>query len=284
MLAVTCLAMGRVASATRPDLPAANARLTPVAVPVFGLNPRAFLPIVLDSSKSGTRLPGSILPSDAQCAARVRAKPENKSTNLVYNAATGHQQLADDFFGGSDPRANSEIAPRVTGHFTGTTDMILQWAACKWGIDEDIVRAQAAVESWWRQSALGDWSTSPDRCPPGHGLGADDPASHPDECPESWGLFQIRYPYHLSAWPGTADSSAFNADTAFAIWRACFEGYEWWLNQVERGADYGPGDTWGCVGRWYSGRWHTPEADTYIDKVKSYRDSRIWEQPHFQDY
>ena len=48
--------------------------------------------------------------------------------------------LATDIFGGSDPRANTEIAARVTGNFTGTTDMILQWAACKWGIDEDIVR------------------------------------------------------------------------------------------------------------------------------------------------
>jgi autotransporter family porin len=275
IVVAVCLALGQVADATRPDLFPGQVAATPV--PVFGLSPRTFLPIVLRSPRLATLPPGSALPTDAQCAVRVKAKPENKSINLNYNTTVGHQQLAGDFFGGSDPRANAEIAPRVTGHFTGTTNMILQWAACKWGMDEDIVRAQAAVESWWRQSALGDWGTDPDHCPPGHGLGVDDPISHPGECPESWGLLQTRYPYQISAWPGMADSSAFNVDTAFAIWRACFEGYEWWLNQVERGADYGPGDAWGCLGRWYSGRWHTPEAETYIDKVKSYRDSRIWE-------
>ena len=28
---------------------------------------------------------------------------------------------------------------QVTGNYTGTTDEILQWVACKWGIDEDVV-------------------------------------------------------------------------------------------------------------------------------------------------
>ena len=45
---------------------------------------------------------------------------------------------------------------RVDGNFTGTTDEILQWGACKWGFDEDLVRAVAVVESWWRQSTVGD--------------------------------------------------------------------------------------------------------------------------------
>ena len=31
----------------------------------------------------------------------------------------------------------------VDGDFAGTTDQLIQWAACKWGIDEDIVRAPA---------------------------------------------------------------------------------------------------------------------------------------------
>jgi hypothetical protein len=39
---------------------------------------------------------------------------------------------------------------------TGTTREILRWAACKWGIDQSIVFAQAAVESWWRQTTMGD--------------------------------------------------------------------------------------------------------------------------------
>ena len=42
---------------------------------------------------------------------------------------------------------------RVDGNFTGTTDEILQWGACKWGFDEDLVRAIAATETWWKQPA-----------------------------------------------------------------------------------------------------------------------------------
>ena len=53
------------------------------------------------------------------------------------------------------------LAPRINGDFTGTTEEILRWAACKWGIGQDIVFAQAAVESWWRQDNLGDWGTRP---------------------------------------------------------------------------------------------------------------------------
>ena len=278
VLTLSVAAMTGAALAARPN--SASPATTPV--PVFGLKPVVFLPAVLGPSHFMALTPGSALPSDAVCAARVRQKSENKRVNAVYNTTTGHQRLGDDLFSGSDPRADTEIAVRVTGNFSGTTDMILQWAACKWGIDEDIVRAQAAIESWSRQSAKGDWGTDPDRCPPGHGPGVDDP-NRPDQCPESWGLLQARFPYERSAWPGIADSTAFNADTAYAIWRACFEGYEVWLNQVPRGRDYAPGDVWGCVGRWYAGRWHTPEAEVYINKVKSYLDRRIWESPDFQE-
>lgn len=267
-------------SATLKNPSAPPAVITPVPVPVFGMRPRVFLPLTSSSARFAILPPGSALPSDAECAARVKRQPENKRMNVSYNAVPGNQQLG---LGGSDLRANTEIAIRVTGNFTGTTDEVLQWAACKWGVDPDIVRAQAAVESWWRQSAKGDWDTDPDRCPPGHGLGGDDPVYHPGECPESWGLFQARYLYHQSAWPGVADSSAFNADTACAIWRACYEGYEGWLNGVERGQTYGSGDVWGCVGRWYAGRWHTALAEAYIARVKDYMNNRIWEQPFFQE-
>ncbi len=201
--------------------------------------------------------------------------------NATYDATVGGQGIPASFFPTSDdPRAGTVIAARVDGNFTGTTDEILQWAACKWGIDEDVVRAQAAVESWWRQTTLGDWGTDPTQCPPGHGLGAD---GAPGQCPQSWGILQNRWPYEQSSWPGIAQSTAFNADTAYGIWRACFEGYELWLNTVPRGQNYAAGDQWGCVGRWYAGRWHTAAADGYVAKVQSYLSQRIWEQPNFQE-
>ena len=91
------------------------------------------------------------------------------------------------------------LAPRIDGDFTGTTSEILRWAACKWGINQNVVFAQAAVESWWQQSTLGDWGTDASACPPGHGLGAD---GKPGQCPQSYGILQNRYPYEQASWPG----------------------------------------------------------------------------------
>ena len=73
-----------------------------------------------------------------------------------------------------------------------------------------------------------------------------------------------------------------NADTAYAIWRSCYDGYETWLNTVQRGSQYQKGHVWGCVGRWFAGRWMTAPALQYIAKVKQYESERIWETPDFQ--
>ena len=125
--------------------------------------------------------PGAALPSGAQCARWVRARPiaENKGMNRAYNRAKG-EPVGPRFLAGDAPQADRLIAPRINGNFTGTTREILRWAACKWGIDQDIVFAQAAVESWWRQTTLGDWESS--GCPPGHGPGVD---GKPGLCPQS---------------------------------------------------------------------------------------------------
>jgi autotransporter family porin len=74
-----------------------------------------------------------------------------------------------------------------------------------------------------------------------------------------------------------------NADTAYAVWRTCFEGYEAWLNEVDRGRQYGAGDAWGCIGRWFAGRWYTSAANTYIADVKGILSQRTWQQPGFQE-
>jgi autotransporter family porin len=227
----------------------------------------------------GTLPPGTRLPTDAQCAAAVKPRPETTPANKPFNARRGRQRLARNFFTSGDKRANRDIAARVTGNFVGTTDEIIQWAACKWGIDEDIVRAQVAVESKWQQLSLGDWHTNPERCPPGHRPGVD---GRRGQCPESWGLMQVKYRFYRSAWPGSARSTAFNLDTAYAVWRACYEGYEWWLNDVEHGKDYAAGDVWGCIGRWYSGRWHTAPAIKYIQQVQQNLATRLWEQASFR--
>jgi autotransporter family porin len=262
-----------LSSPPQPELSASAS-----AAPVASARPSAQPPAAPVHFK--TLPPGSKLPGDSQCAAWVRTKPykENKHSNATANATTGHK-VDGSLFSGDSAAAANKMAPRISGGFTGTTQMILRWTACKWGIDEDIVYAQAAIESWWRQDTLGDWGTDANACPPGHGLGADGRAG---QCPQSFGVLQDRWPYMKQGWPGYARSTAMAADVAYAFWRTCFEGYETWLNTVERGQAYKAGDAWGCVGRWFSGRWHTSAADGYVARVKDYLAQRIWTTADFQ--
>lgn len=271
-------------TAPGPKKPAAKAQTTrpASATPAAGSTSQGRTAASVGPSHFGTLGPGASLPSGSQCAVWVRGRPipERKAANRTANHTTGQHvgTLFDP--GATDPRANSRIAARIDGGFTGTTQEILRWTACKWGIDENLVYAQAAVESWWRQSTEGDWAGDASACAPRHGLGADGRAG---QCPQSFGILQNRYPFERSTWPGIQRSTAMNADTAYAIWRACFEGYEHWLNDVERGRQYAAGDAMGCMGRWFAGRWHTTAADQYVAKVKGYLDQRIWETPDFQE-
>jgi autotransporter family porin len=208
---------------------------------------------------------GGSLPSDAACAGAVRrGGAEIRPGNTGYNATTW--------------AANSGTYPRATGNFTGTTDEVIQWAACKWGFDEDTLRAQVAKESYWTQTNLGDWTSNAANCAPGHPIGAD---GRGGQCPESVGLMQVRTAYFRDAIDGSLRSSAYNLDVALNAWRKCYEGEDTWLNTVERGRAYGAGDAWGCIGKWFSGRWYTADATSYIAAVQGYLSQRIWENPGF---
>lgn len=224
--------------------------------------------------------PGAKLPSSAECARLVNASPspEIRPANGRVNHTRGQHVPPTGFFPQGDSSQVESLAPLINGNFTGTTEDILRWAACKWGIDQDVVFAQAAVESAWQQGYLGDWTTDATRCPPGHGLGAD---GVPGQCPESYGILQNNYPFEEAAWPGIATSTAMNADVTYAIWRSCYNGDEIWLNNEPSGRPYSAGDLWGCVGRWFAGSWYTPAAGRYISRVKEYLSERIWLRPAF---
>jgi autotransporter family porin len=156
---------------------------------------------------------------------------------------------------------------QVTGRYTGTTDQILRWAACRWGIAPDLLRAVALQESDWRQGAVGD-------------AGA------------SFGIMQVKdhYPDGSPAWggyPATSTATALNADFYAAYIRSCFDGDfadggDWLYHgrtiaQViaAHDSDYA---IWGCVGSWYSGEWYDPGAQAYIRAVKARLAARAWER------
>ena len=157
-------------------------------------------------------------------------------------------------------RATSDMqyAEHVDGRFRGTTDEIIQWAAIKWGFPRRVLRAVAVVESWWRMSTVGDNG-------------------------DSFGIFQVRRPYHcLGKCRIARRYTAWNADYYGGILRSYFDGNEKWLNTVERGREYEPGDLWGSAGAWFAGRWWTAPAKDYIREVKSRLRERTWTRPFFR--
>ncbi len=215
------------------------------------------------TGKFTTLPPGSPLPSEGECAARVRQsswepRPDNYAANHTNVYAQGYR-LTGSYL------ARSGYEGRVTGNFSGTTDEIIQWAACKWGFDEDTVRAQAVQESYWHQSQLGDCNSTTQ--PQTHGC-------------SSVGILQVKGadipPTHPGTWPYAYQSTAFNLDYALAVRRACFEGKETWL-----GNGYHAGDTWGCIGRLFSGRWYDQGAVDYIKSVQTHYTNKVWLKPGF---
>ncbi len=225
--------------------------------------------------------PGAVLPGERECAARVHQsawEPRSDNTTANHSVPTSQQvaQLAP--WGpaiGVDSKADA-LRRQITGNFTGTTNEIIQWVACKWGIDENIVRAEAIAESYWHQDQRGDYTNNRADCPPGTWDGSG--------CYQSYGLLQLKYSVFQSTWPMSRDDTAFNAEYVYAVIRTCYEGWTTYLADFPPVAGYPPyhaGDIWGCLGRWYSGRWYSQGAINYINTVKNDLAAKAWLQAGF---
>lgn len=220
--------------------------------------------------------PSSPLQSEAQCSTRVRRSSwEPRSENYTPNhRVPSPQQIAALTPWGPAlglSAASDTIRKQITGNFVGTTDEILQWVACKWGIDENIVRAEAVVETEWVQNQRGDLTNDRSVCPPDTWDGT--------SCYQSYGILQIKYTYSHSTWPMSRDDTAFNADYTYAYIRNCFEGGETYLYERTPKPGYQryhPGDIWGCIGMWFSGSWYDQDALGYIAKVKYALTNEEW--------
>ena len=211
---------------------------------------------VPDGPKSTFRPPFSPVLSDAEAAARVTPSgPEVRPGNTARNNTVPTAEQLDDFRRTNDTLYEPH-KQLVTGNFRGTTDEIIQWAAWKWGIDEDVFRAQAVQETWWDTNVAGDGG-------------------------ESFGLFQIKRTVHFGTYPLSVDSTAFNADYTGALFRWYYDGHATWVMDVEHGKDYEPGDAWGAIGAHFAGRWYAGGAEEYIAKVRQHEADRTWEQPYF---
>jgi hypothetical protein len=210
-----------------------------------------------------TRPPGSALPSGAQCATLVRRqawepRPQNATANQTVGVPYSSWSQSGTEPGGYE--VATAHTQRIDGNFTGTTDEIIQWGACKWGIDEDVLRAMAVRESYWVQGASGD--------------------DYKDGCgPRSWGLMQSKSRYAPPGcagkvdpwwyvWPHPLKSTAFNVDYAAAIIRSNYEGLGY-LPSLR-------GDFWGAVAHHYSGDGWNNGGGNYVAGVKGILANKPW--------
>jgi hypothetical protein len=225
------------------------------------------------------RAPGTAPLADADAASRVRAQAENRPANFDENQYRPTAAELAAFRTGRVDRYGrtmldfNPLTAHVTGGFSGTTDEILQWAAHKWGIPEDVVRAAAVTESNWNMSQLGDRRT------------VGDPSIYPSfsrvagtsEVYESLGILQVKWnpDTHWGTEPLRWRSTAFNVDYWAATVRYYYDGRCDWCSP-----GYSAGQDWASVGAWFNpSPWNSSTG--YLDALRGQLANRRWAQGGF---
>jgi hypothetical protein len=227
--------------------------------------------------------------------------------NATYNSAAAvpasswlvalHANPESDSAGQHD--AEWQVFQGVSGNFHGSTDMILRWAACKWGIDEDVVRAEAVEESSWRQSEAAGCGSSdctvlgsdpPSASAANYWVAAtDDPSTQTQggTCCPTKGILQVGLEYWYGN-PYAVSSTALNADYRLAAERSCMNGDITWLDGTNGGAGTGSSNVgtypptvtdtalYGCMGHWYSGSWNDTGAVNYATQLQTLLGEQEW--------
>jgi hypothetical protein len=247
------------------------------------------------------------LPSGPDCQTQVRystwePRPDNAYPNHnTQDAAAVHTSLSRQRSdaGAYNPLWFDFMLDRVDGQFAGRTDEHFQWAACKWGLPDNLLRAMAVRESTWFQYEVypsgrpvnlwgsGDYFPaatvdSKTYCDGIAVFGRDYQADYGDGlCPKTFSILGIMS-WQAPSWgqmpgnqngtfPFNRNSTGFAVDYLAGYIRGCYEGWETWL-----GPSYAAGDLWGCVGVWYAGDWHSTAADGYISRVQTELADKPW--------
>lgn len=241
------------------------------------------------------------LPSESTCTAIVNASPtaERIPGNNAFNIPPSG--IPASFYinptptkGDSDSVADFQ---GVSGNFTGSTDDIIRWAACKYGVDEDVIRAQGITESHWDQGEPGDKRTTKSQCvQPGFTALWNTTITEPDgsvvSCPnccwQSWSLWQTKVWDNDTTWPMMMQSTPFAADYRYADQRSCMNGNYAQYMASQGGNTYaadiaafkaGGSNSrvlWGCIGTHYSGNWYDSGAQAYITETQNNLAAKAW--------
>jgi hypothetical protein len=249
------------------------------------------------------RRPSTFRPlSDARAAALVTREAETRPYNARAYMLDGKRYAAPNYFVPSPAairkfrRARTDAGQSVLafnpylryvdgrdGMKHPSTDMLIQWAAHKWGIPEDWLRAEYVHETYWNQYFLGDATSvnarSYDRYPSQSRI----PGTH--QAYQSLGIAQVRWDPEGSLNAGSEplrwESTAFNVDLQASTLRFYYDN-----PQGSRSAwndpTYQPCQAWNSIGGWFRPYpWNNSDQASYVHAVQQLLAGRVWTTSSF---
>jgi len=240
--------------------------------------------------------------SDAAAAALVTREPETRPYNgKAYRLDGTRHRAPNDYvptasqlaafrdsttsFGQTVTQLNPYLSyvDGRDGLRDPSTDDLIQWAAHKWGIPEDWLRAQFVEESYWNSYMVGDAVSVPKSVyleyPPLQRVQGRLAVY------ESSGIAQVKWIPGGSSDPGTEplswESTAFSLDFQGAMVRFYFDNPSG-SRSAWGDASYTPCQKWQSIGAWNSPYpWANTEQQSYVAKVQHLLDSAAWKTSDF---
>ena len=250
--------------------------------------------------------PSSFAPlSDAAAAALVTREPETRGYNARPYIAAGKTFAATNNyvptaaqlrrFRGARTSAGQTVAQLnpyfryvdgLDGLRAPSTDDLIQWAAHKWGIPEDWLRAEYVQESYWNAFQRGDEALVSSSWYQRYPV----QARIPDrlDVDQSLGITQVKWLPDGSVGAGTEplrwESTAFNVDYQAAMVRFYYDN-PGGTRAAWGDSTYAPCQAWRSIGGWYEPYpWANSGQERYIAAVQQQLRNREWVAATFVDW
>jgi hypothetical protein len=239
--------------------------------------------------------------SDRRAAALVTHRPETRSYNARRYTLAGRSYPSLNAYTPtaaqlkafrkakiSDGRTLVQFNPYLKfvdgldGLRKPSTDDLIQWAAHKWGIPENWLRAQYVQESYWNGFQLGDEAAVRRSWYKRYPIEARVPNSL--SVYTSMGMTQVKWIPDGSVGAGTEPlrwrSTAFNVDYQAAMVRFYYDNPSGARSSWPD--DYSPCEKWASIGGWFEPYpWHNAGQRQYIGEVRQHLRNRDWSTSTF---
>lgn len=235
--------------------------------------------------------------SDTEAAALVTHQPETRSYNSKPFSLAGHVHRAPNYDEPTEAqlqrfhRARTSTGQPITrfnpylayvdgrdGLRKPSTDDLIQWAAQKWGIPEDWLRAAFVQESFWNQYQLGDEASVSSRAYSEYPVQSR--VSGSTSVYMSMGITQVKWAPNGAVGAGTEplrwESTAFNVDYQAAMVRFYYDNPSG-ARSAWGDKSYAPCEAWNSIGGWFNPYpWGNSGQEKYTGQIRHNLADRAW--------